>query len=69
MCGPQHVRRLASTVSRCGTVLSGIEMDTVPPSPARKDVKPVGSGARMLSVPSRVTVESCNPHRQPSFPY
>jgi hypothetical protein len=48
MYAPQHVRKLASTVSRCGVVLSGIEMDMVLPSLARMDEKPVRSGARML---------------------
>jgi hypothetical protein len=34
---PRHVRRLASTGLRCGTVLSGVEMDMVLLSLARMD--------------------------------
>jgi hypothetical protein len=34
---PQHVRRLASTVLRCGMVPSGVEMDMVLLSLARMD--------------------------------
>jgi len=42
----QHVRKPASTASRYGMALSGIEMDMVPPLPARMDVKTVESKAR-----------------------
>jgi len=47
MCVPQLVRRLASTVSRCDTVLSGVEMDMVLPLLARMGETKVRSEARM----------------------